>query len=458
MTNKSSSSRPSGIKGFMIVGVGQMISVLASSMTGFALTIVIFTESNSATALGLMTSSFLVPFLIFSPIAGAMVDRYNRKLMMMISDVTAALGTLIIFVLYATDTIQIWHFYIVGILLGIGNTFQWPAYSAAITTMVPKEHLGRANGIMSLVNSGPNIVAPLMGGALLPVIGLKGILLIDFLTFFIAIGALLFVVVPQPEKTKEGQEGKGSLLKEAAYGFKYIFQRPSLIYLQSILFLSNIFIGFRNALFAPMILSRTANDSLAFGSVQSAGAIAFTVGGLVMSAWAGFNRKIKGMFLGWGSFMFFGVFLFGFGRGLPIWISMTAIAAFGAIMGSTSANAIWQSKVAADVQGRVFSARRLIAWVPDPIMPIVAGLMADKIFEPAMQSDTALAANFEWLVGNGPGAGMALLIIGTGLLGVLTLAFGYFIPAVRNIEDILPDHDELEKVETEEEPEVDEEK
>ena len=447
MTDQPDAKRPSGLLGFTIVCLGQIVSVLASSMTGFALTIYVFEETSRATNLGIMTTSYIAPFLIFSPIAGAMVDRYNRKFMMMMSDLTAVLGTLAIFILHSTGALQIWHFYVVNIFLGVGNTFQWPAYSAAISTMIPKEQYGRANGLMSLVNSGPNVVAPLLAGALLPVIGLTGILLIDLVSFIVAIGALLVVHVPNPKRTLEGQQGEGNLLKEAAYGFQYIFKRPGLLYLQIILFMGNFFIGFRNTLLAPMVLSRTGNNSLIFGSVQSAGAIAAVVGSLVMSAWGGFKRRIHGLLLGWGLFFLFGVLLMGLGRGLVVWIPAMVLAGIMAVLGSTSANALWQTKVAPDVQGRVFSARRLIAWIPDPIIPLIAGPLADYVMEPAMQSQGFMAKTFGWLVGTDPGAGMSLLIILCSFGGMLTLGSGFLIPAVRKVEDILPDHDQLEKVE-----------
>jgi len=215
-----SSKRPSGMTGLTIVLAGQAISILASGMTGFSLAIWVFQRTSSATSLGIMQSAFVLPYLLVIPLAGVMVDRYNRKLMMMVSDLTAGLGSLTILILLVTGSLQVWHFYLINILIGLGNAFQCPAYSAAITTMVPKEQYGRANGMMSFVQAGPGVVAPLLAGALLPVIGLKGILLVDIATFVLAIGMLMLVHVPQPARTVEGLEGKGSLLKEAAFGFK----------------------------------------------------------------------------------------------------------------------------------------------------------------------------------------------------------------------------------------------
>ena len=173
------SPRPSGMFGFSLVWASQLVSVLATNMTHFGLTIWVFQETGSATALGLMQVFFITPFLILSPIAGAMVDRYNRKLMMMVSDLSGGLATLILLALQATGRLEIWHLYMTSVIFGLGYCFQWPAYSAAISVMVPKTQLGRANGMMTLMEAGPGVVSPLLAGALLPVIGLSGIMFLD---------------------------------------------------------------------------------------------------------------------------------------------------------------------------------------------------------------------------------------------------------------------------------------
>jgi len=446
MTTNTSSKSPRGIVGFTVVWLGQLISVLASNMSGFALTIWAFEKTSSATVLGLVSLSFTLPFLLISPIAGAMVDRYNRKLMMMVSDLGAVLATTGILILNATGHLEIWHMCVASVIYGLSGTFQWPAYMAAITVMVPKEQYGRANGMMMLVDSGPSVFSPILAGALLPIIGLTGILIIDVVTFFIAIGALLVVHVPQPEKTVEGQEGKGSLVKEAAYGFKYIFARRSLISLLVAILLLNLTGGLAQSLTAPMVLLRTANDSKSLGAVQSAFAIGGVVGGLIVSATGGFKKRIRGMLIGWGIYALFGLILFGLGRSLYIWIPAAFLAAINFPLTQSASNAIWQSKVAPDIQGRVFSARRLIAWLTDPIMPVLSGLLADYAMEPALKADGSLAQAFGWMVGNSSGSGMSLQFVIAGMLYLMVIVIAWFNPNIRNVETILPDHDQLEKV------------
>lgn len=438
------SKRPSGMFGLTLILLGQAVSILASNMTGFALSIWVFKQTESATTLGIMQTAFTLPYLLIIPLAGVMVDRYNRKLMMMISDLTAGLGTLGIVILFATGNLEIWHFYLINILIGLGNAFQWPAYSAAITTMVPKEQYGRANGMMSFVQASPAIVAPLMAGALMPIVGLNGILMIDVITFVLAIGALALVQVPTPPQSKEGKLSQGNFWQEITFGFKFIFQRPGLFGYVMLLFSANLFMGISGSVHVPMVLLRTDNSSLILGTVQTAGAVSWTLGSVLMSAWGGPKRRLHGTLLGWSLYCLFGNILFGLSRSLEGWIPTLLISGIGASVGIATSNAMLQIKVPPDIQGRVFSARRMLAWFPDTFTPILGGLLADRIMEPAMQSQNAVTALLGWLVGTERGAGMSAIMIVFGLLTTLTLLSGYLFPHIRNMEDVLPDHDQMQ--------------
>ncbi|HQX74792.1 MAG TPA: MFS transporter [Thermoflexales bacterium] len=429
----------SGMSAFIVVWIGQIVSILATSMSQFALTIWAYEKTQSATALGLMQVFFITPFLLISPIAGAMVDRHNRKLMMMLSDLGAGFATILILVLQAAGALQIWHLYLTAAITGLFSSFQWPAYSASISLMIPKEQLGRANGLMSLMEAGPGVIAPLLAGALLPLVHLTGILLFDVMTFVLAVAALSIIFVPKPPKTEEGKQGQGSLLKEAAYGFRYIFARPSLLGLQMVFFLGNLFAGIGFTVLAPMILSRTGNSEIAFGAVQTAGAIGGVIGGILMSVWGGPKRRVHGVLFGHVLSGLCWVLLMGPGRGLIAWAASSFLSSLLVAPINGSNQAIWQSKVALDVQGRVFSARRLIAWLTNPISPLIAGVVADQWLEPAFRNQTPFAQSFAWLVGDGPGAGMSLMFIVCGAMMSLTGALAYLFPAVRNAEDILPD-------------------
>jgi MFS family permease len=432
--------------GFTLIWIGQIVSVLATNMSGFALTIWVFEKTQSAMSLGWMQVCFMAPLLIATPFAGVMVDRHNRKLMMMISDLAAGLATVAILVLQAIGMLEVWHLYIAAIFQGLGNAFQWPAYSAAISTMIPKEKLGRANGMMALVQMGPGVLAPMLAGALLPLMGLTGILLIDVVTFGFAVGMLSLVHIPQPVRSVEGAQAEGHILQEAIFGFRYIFARPSLLGLQSVFFFGNLMMGIAFTVVAPMILLRTNNSSVSLGIVQSAGAIGGVVGGVVMSAWGGFKRRVHGVLAGWFLCGLFFAFV-GVGSWLPLWAGAMALSSFFGPILDGSNQALWQSKVAPDLQGRVFSARMLIAWMTNPISPIIAGALADYVLEPAARAGTGLPAMFSSVVGTGSGSGMGLLLVLCGSLAALAGLIGYSVPAIYHAETILPDHDAIAKAE-----------
>lgn len=442
----STPNRPGGMTGFSIVWAGQLLSLLGTAMSNFGLTIWAFEQTGRATDLALIGFFFMVPMVITSPFIGVMVDRYNRRLMMMLSDLGAGVVTLGIFALYATGNLQIWHMFVGAAISGVFQGFQWPAYSAAITLMLDKKEYTRANSMLQLAQSGSNIFAPLAAGALLAVVGLQGILLLDIVSFVFAIGTLLFVHIPEPERTAEHQAGEQNMWREAAYGFRYLTERPSLLLLQGLFMVGNFFSVLSWTLLAPMILARTGSNELVFGSVQTIGAVGGVVGGLLLSAWGGFERRIHGVLLGWllsmGSLL-----IVGFGRAEPVWAAIPVwgtgafLMSFFAALINASNQAIWQAKVAPDVQGRVFSIRRVVAMVMLPLAQLAAGPLADSVMEPAMQPGGALAGVFGPLVGTGAGAGMALVFIFAGLAGIAVSLVGYVVPAIRNVEDILPDFD-----------------
>jgi hypothetical protein len=312
--------------------------------------------------------------------------------------------------------------------------------------MVSKENYGRANGLMGLMESGPGVFSPLLAGVLLPIVGLTGILVFDVATFVIAIGALLIVHIPQPKRTVEGQKESGNFLREAGYGFTYIFQRPSLLGLQLVFLFGNLFTGIGFTLLAPMVLARTGSDAASLGAVMTAGAVGGVVGGVAVSIWGVLKRKVYGVLGGW-VLTGVGFSLFALGQGVPVWAMMALLTAMAGPLVNASNQAIWQSKVAPDVQGRVFSARRLIAWATNPISPLIAGGLADFWLEPAMKSSTFVAAVFGPVFGTSSGSGMSLLIFFCGIAITITGIAAFFFPAIRNAEDILPDHDTMELAE-----------
>ncbi|MBD3206518.1 MFS transporter [Candidatus Bathyarchaeota archaeon] len=429
----------SGLKGFTVVWLGQLISFLGTGMTQFALTIWAWEKTGEATSLALVSFAYALPYILASPLAGALVDRWDRKLVTMISDIASGVSTLILLLLLSFGRLEVWHLYITSVLSGAFQAFQFPAFSTLVTLMLDKEQYSRANGMLSLARSASGIFAPVAAGILLPHVKTGGIMVFDALSFMVAVLALAVIDIPQPRN--KDQEKANSLLEDSVFGFKYIFQRSSLLGLQGVFFVANFSCSISFALLAPMILSRTG-DNVVLGVVQSAFGIGGVVGGLFMSAWGGPRRKVDGLLMGISSSCLFSVVLMGLGRGLLVW----AVAAFMLMFINPITNgcsqAIWQSKVPPEYQGRVFATRALIAQASQPVALLIAGPMADRVMEPAMMSGGLLAPAFGWLVGVGPGAGMALIFVLTGLAGTLAGLGGYMFSSIRDVEKIIPDHDQ----------------
>ena len=427
--------------GFSVVWLGQLVSMTGSGMTRFALTIWVWQKTGEATALALVAIFSFAPAIILSPIAGAIVDRVSRKKVMIASDLAAGLSTVALLILYSTGLLEIWHLWAAGFFASAFESFQFPAYSAAVTTMIDKKHYTRANAMLGMVGSASMIIAPASAGALLPLLGINGIMIIDIVTFVFAIGTLLFVVIPNPMQTAAGRASRGTLFQESLFGFRYIFANPSLLGLLLIFFTTNLTMGLAMILFAPMILARTANNTVILGTTMMMFGIGGIVGGLLVAAWGGFKRRIHGVLLGLVLMSISGQIVIGLGQDIRVWGVGAFLAMFFMPLVNGSSQAIWQAKVSPDIQGKVFATRRLIAQISSPVAMIMGGRLADAVFEPAMASGGTFAQFFQPLVGSGPGSGMAVLFVFAGILGVVVGLIGYLVPVVREVETRLPDYD-----------------
>ena len=433
--------RPHGMQGLFIIWLGQMVSGIASSITAVALPIWIFSITDSGAAVGFLEFFYFGSYLLATLFAGILIDRFDRKLMMLTYDFLSLAGLAILLVLQSAEILQVWHLYIAATLQGIGSAFQSPSYAAAITTMVSRRQYIRANSLMSLLYELPGIFGPLLAGMMYMALNLSGILAINVLAFVISIGVLLYVDIPAPPHTVEGELSHNKFLNEAIYGIKYIVQRPGLLGLQLIFSTGNLFSGIALSVAAlyPMILLRTNNNTAVLGTVQAAGALASVMAGVFLTTWGGIKRPARIIILGWFLSSFFSLTLLGVGQTLIIWlIAITADAVFDPVI-NVSMDAFLQTKVPPDLQGRVFSASDFIAQATIPFAPLLAGYFGDQIFEPAMRTGGSLVETFGRLVGTGPGSGFGLLILLCGVGGTLIGLSGYLIPSIRNIDQLMPD-------------------
>ena len=268
------------MKTFLVIWFGQLISIIGSGLTGFALTVWIFEQTGQATPIALNALFFNLPRVILSPFAGSVADRYNRRLVMILADTGAALSTLVIAVILFSGNLEVWHIYFTTALSSGFSAFQEPAYRASITMLVPKKHLARAGGIRQIGFAIQSILTPLVASVLYLTIGLQGVILIDFATFFIAIGALALVRIPQPKPTTVMDEAgeKKSMWQDAVFGWKYLRKRPGLFGLLWYYAGVNFFLSLSGVLVIPLVLSYgTAAD---IGVIQMAGGAAMLIGGV----------------------------------------------------------------------------------------------------------------------------------------------------------------------------------
>jgi MFS family permease len=437
--------RPHGMRGLFIIWLGQMISGIASSITAVALPIWIFSITDSGTAVGLLEFFYFGSYILAVLFAGILIDRSDRKKMMLVYDFLSLSGLAILLVLQTAGRLEVWHLYVAAVFQGIGSAFQAPSYAAAITTMVSRKQYIRANGLISLLYDIPGIFGPLLAGVMYLTIGLSGILALNLLTFVVSIGFLLFVEVPEPPHTAEGELSHTKFLNEAIYGIKYIFQRPGLLGLQLVFFTGNLFSGIALSIAAlyPMILLRTGHNTEALGTVQSAGALAAVVAGIFLTTWGGIKRPSRAIILGWIFSSLFGMTLLGIGQVLWIWLIAIVVDAMFEPVVNVAIDAFLQTKVPPDLQGRVFSASDFIAQAMIPFTPLLAGYFGDRVFEPAMRTGGALVGTFGWLVGTGPGSGFGLLILLCGVGGVLVGLAAYLFPSIRDVDQLEPDFQRL---------------
>lgn len=433
---------------FTIIWLGQLVSMVGTAMTRFALLIWAYQQTGEATTLALLGFFSFAPFVLISPIAGVVVDRLDRRLIMIAADLGAGSMTIALLVLCATKQLQLWHLYAAMGIAGAFEAFQLPAYTAATTAIVSKAHYVRTSGMRSLAESAAQVLAPMLAGLVLLWVKIEGVLLVDVATFLFSIATLWMVRIPATHLHSTDQIERSTIWQEMRMGFHYILERRGLLGLLIIFTGMNLFSALTYYSILPaMVLARSQQSELALATVQSALGLGGVLGGLTISFWGGTHRQIHNILAG-GAFGFLVAdSLFGIGRTVWVWSIAALAGTFSIPLIVGSNRAIWQTKVTPSLQGRVFAVQGMFQQSTLPIGYLVAGPLADRLFEPAMASDGALAPVFGWLVGTGAGAGMALMFICTCILGVTMSLSGYLFPAVRNVEIDLPDESEVKSLE-----------
>jgi MFS family permease len=383
---------------------------------------------------------YQLPQIAIALFSGVLVDRLPRKPLLIFSDIGSACCTISVGILAAFGSLQVWHIYLIAAIIGCFGNVQSLTYSTLIPLIVPKQHHTRASSMGAMVVYGSDILAPALAGVLYPVVGLLGITVIDMTTFAIAMFTLLIIQIPPTVKTQEAVKETKTIWHDVTFGFRYIASQPSLLALviamSAFTFLNQI----TETLYQPMILARTGGDAQILGMVVAASGVGGVVGAITVTVWGGFRRRVFGVLI---SFIGTGCskLLLGLGHLPTLWVAGRLGASFPNPLMMSSYMAIWYAKVAPEQQGRVLAADYLIGTVIQVSGGLSAGLLADYVFEPALQSSEWLALPFQTIVGSGSGSGMALLIT----MSAIAMAFigmgGFTVRQLRDAEILLTEHD-----------------
>lgn len=401
---------PMGMRTFLTVWAGQLVSITGTTLTGFGLQVWVYLETGSVTRLALVSLAFALPSVLLSPFAGALVDRWDRRATMLGADLLAGVGAL-------------------------GNAFQAPAWMASIPLLVPKKHLGRANGLVAANDAVALVAAPAIAGALLARVGLGAVLLTDVATFVVAVATLVAVRFPPPPRGEYAPTG--SRRADVAAGWRYLRERSGLLWLLVIYAGVNFVLAFADVLLIPMVVS-FASEAAA-GGVLSAAGVGMLAGSLAVSAWGGPKRERIAWIMGGIAVGGLCVIVSGLRASLPVIAPGSVALMLGVPVINTTSQVIWQLKVTPEMQGRVFALRRMVSQAAFPIGLLLSGPLADRVFEPLLTPQGGLADSVGRVIGTGAGRGIGFMFVLAGVGTILMAAAGWLHPRVRHVEEEIPD-------------------
>ncbi len=396
---------------FFTVWTGQALSLIGSRVAQFALIWYLTESTGSATVLATASMMALLPGIFLGPFIGALVDRWNRRIVMIVADTIIALAILWLAYLFWIDNLQIWQIYAIMLVRAIGGSFHWPAMSASTSLMVPKEHLARVAGINQALNGALNIIGPPLGALLMQVLPMQGIMMVDVATAALAIGPLFFISIPQPERAGENGGQKQSLWADMAEGVRYLRGWSGMMVLIGFALIFKIALTPAFSLIPLLVSEHFGGDAAQLSLMDATAGVGIILGGVFLSVWGGFKRQIYTILMGVLvfslSFIVLGLTPAGmFGLALVTFFVIGAMLPLidGPLM------AIMQGSVAPEMQGRVFTLMSSLLNLTGPISLAFAGPVSDLL---GLQS---------WYVAAG---------VLCGASGVL----GFFIPAIVNIEE-----------------------
>lgn len=410
------------IRYFSLLFIGQTISDLGTSMTGFATVIWAYSEKGQAMDSSLLAVCSILPYLIVSLWGGAAADQVNKKKIMLVCDLAAAAGSLVILVSCVFNVLQLWILCLVNAVSGFMNAFQKPASQVAVTLLINREDYARVSGIQSAVKGGMGIFKPVLAAALLSAGGLELVLIVDLATFFFAfITLLLFVKIPDQVKADE-QTGFRAVWEGLKEGLRFIRKERAILVLLSMYSILELIgaISF-DGMFYPLVLARTGNNEQAVGTISAFMAAGCLASSMMLSVMRPPKRKLWWMYFG--SYLCLaGITCFGMGRNMPWWCAVVFLGCFGSPVYHTFQTVIIREKVDVSMQGRVFSVQGMMTEILTPAGYLFGAFLADYVFEPFMGKEGPLQNMLAVMVGRGKGAGMGLIFVLAGMLGIILLS------------------------------------
>ncbi|GAA3547000.1 MFS transporter [Nonomuraea rosea] len=406
-------------------------------MLRFSLVIQAWTVDHQVTQVVALSLCALLPQLLLSPTAGAIVDRCRKRTALQLADLGGLVAVGGLTAVYFLGELHLWAVYLTVALLGAAAAFQFPALSSAVPLLVGKEQLQRANGLLATAKSVADVGGPALAGLLVVTGGLGAVLWIDLLSFAIALVTVR--VVRMERDVPAGTGGRKRLGADSAEGLRYLFAQPSLRGLILVFFTVNLVMVFGFAVVQPMILARTGSDVSALASVNAGIGVGGITGGLLLAAWGGPKNRVRGMMLGVVGMCVSAQIVMSVVDGVVAWTAAMLLGALIMPVVNGSMQSIIQTKVPEERQGRVFGAVMFVSQISSPVAMALSGPLADGVFEPQAAAGTGLAGLLRPFVGDGPGSGMAAMLLIAGLLGAGAALWGLARRAVRHIDVLTPD-------------------
>ncbi len=364
---------------FFIIWGGQALSLLGSQLVQFALIWYLTLRTSSATTLAIASLIGLLPTVILSPLIGTLVDRWNRRLIMIVADSTIAVATVGLAILFATGLIEIWHIYVLLFIRAVGGSFHQSAMGASTVMLVPKDQLARVQGMNQVLNGGMNIISAPLGALLIAWLPMQGVLSVDVTTAALAVLPLLYFVIPQPERANDKAQ-KTSIMEDMREGLRYVLGWQGLMIVLLMAVLINFLLTPALSLMPLLVSKHFGGDALQLGWLEAANGLGIIIGGLLLSVWGGPKRRMVMALLGLIG-LGVSVIVVGATPGSLVIIAVVAMFIGGVSLPicNGSLGAILQGVIAPEMQGRVFALVFTLASAMSPIGLVLAGPVADTI-------------------------------------------------------------------------------